>query len=63
MKSNVILIDNQGNVMEDLVNRTIECTDPEWDGYEQSTLRRLADRVKIGIRGSQVDMTVTKCFA
>ena len=52
-----------GDVMDDLVNRTIECTDPEWDGYEQSTLRRLADRVKIGIRGSQVDMTVTKCFA
>ncbi len=36
--------------------------DPEWDRYEQSTLRRLADDVKIGIRGGVVDMTVTKRF-
>ena len=50
-------------VLDDLANHTIECTDPEWDGYEQSTLRRLADSIKIGIRGGTVDMTVTKRFA
>ncbi len=36
--------------------------DPEWDRYERSTLRRLADDVKISIRGGVVDMTVTKQF-
>ncbi len=36
--------------------------DPEWDGYEQSILRRLADEIKISIRGCTVDMTVTKNF-
>lgn len=37
--------------------------DPEWDGYERSVLKKLADDVKIGIRGGLVDMTVTKNFA
>ena len=50
-------------VLDDLANHTIECTDPEWDQYEQSTLRRLANTIKIGIRGSTVDMTVEKTFA
>lgn len=36
---------------------------PEWDRYEQSILRRLADEVKIFIRGGLVNMTVTKRFA
>ena len=36
--------------------------DPEWDRYEQSILRKLADEVKISIRGGTVDMTVTKNF-
>ena len=35
---------------------------PEWDRYEQSVLLRLADNVKIGIRGEQVSLTVTKTF-
>ena len=47
----------------DLANHVIQCTDAEWDGYEQSTLRRLADTIKIGIRGDEVDMTVIKTFA
>ena len=51
------------DVLGDLANHTIECTDPEWDGFEQSTLRRLADCIKIGIRGGTVDMTVIKQFA
>ena len=36
--------------------------DPEWDRYEQSILRKLADEIKISIRGGTVDMTVTKSF-
>ena len=51
------------DVMDDLYNRTIECADPEWDEYEQSTLRRLANTILIGIRGGKVDMTVVKTFA
>ena len=49
--------------LNDLYNHTIECTDAEWDGYEQSTLRRLADKIIIAIRGDNVDMTVIKTFA
>jgi hypothetical protein len=51
------------DALSDLANHTIECTDEEWDGYEQSTLRRLADTIKIGIRGDKVEMTVIKSFA
>ena len=36
--------------------------DPDWDGYEQSILSKLADEIKISIRGRTVDMTVTKSF-
>ncbi len=36
--------------------------DPEWDRCERSVLRRLADDIRIGIRGGRVDMTVTKRF-
>ena len=35
---------------------------PEWDRYEKSVLLRLADNVKIGIRGKTVSMTVIKTF-
>ena len=51
------------DVLNDLVNRTIECTDPEWDEYEQSTLKKLANTIKIGIRGDTVNMTVITTFA
>ncbi|MBR5343263.1 MAG: hypothetical protein IK149_05145 [Oscillospiraceae bacterium] len=37
--------------------------DTEWDHYERSVLRRVADDVKIAIRGGVVDMTVVKSFA
>ena len=47
-------------LLNDLPNHPI--ADPEWDGYEQSTLRKLADSIKIGIRGGLVDMTVSKQF-
>ncbi len=34
--------------------------DPNWDGYERSVLRKLANRISISIRGGKVDMTVYK---
>ena len=49
------------DVLNDLANHPIE--DPEWDGYERSVLRKVADNVKIAIRGGLVDMTVSKNFA
>lgn len=51
------------DVLDDLANHTIECTNPEWDEYEQSTLKRLADNIKIGIRRGIVNMTVIATFA
>ncbi len=36
--------------------------DREWDGYERSILRKVADQVKIGIRGGTVDMAVCISF-
>lgn len=56
-------IDLPDEVLDDLANHTIECADPEWDEYEQSTLRKLARTIKIGIRGGHVDMTVITSFA
>lgn len=47
-------------ILSDLVYQKYD--DPEWDGYERSVLRRLADDVKIAIRGGLVDMTVCKTF-
>ena len=46
--------------LNDLANHPIEI--PEWDEYEQSILRKVADQVRIGIRGRTVDMTVSKRF-
>ncbi|MBR0207534.1 MAG: hypothetical protein IJQ43_01395, partial [Oscillospiraceae bacterium] len=37
-------------------------TSPEWDEYEKSVLRSVADGVKIAIRSGKVDMTVSKSF-
>ena len=47
-------------VMSDIVGREID--DPEWDEFECSILRKLADDVKVSIRGNVVDMTVRKNF-
>ena len=49
------------DVLDDLPNHPIESL--EWDGYERSVLRKVADTVKIAIRGGVVDMTVSKVFA
>ncbi len=55
--------DLPSDVLDDLANRVIDCSDPEWDGYEQSTLKKLADTIKVGIRGGSVEMTVSKRIA
>ena len=59
---------NQGDgipsdALDDLANHVILCTDAEWDRYEHSTLRKLADVIKVSIRGGAVDLTVSKKFA
>ena len=55
--------DIRSEVLGDLANQVIVCTDAEWDGYEQSTLKKLADVIKVSIRGGMVDLTVSKKFA
>jgi len=55
--------DPPSDVVADLANHVIVCTDPEWDGYEHSTLKKLADVIKVGIRGKAVDLTVSKKIA
>ena len=55
--------DIPSDVLGDLANHVIVCTDAEWDGYEQSTLKKLADVIKVSIRGGMVDLTVSKKFA
>ena len=44
----------------DVGNQVFES--PEWDGYERSVLLKLADNVKIGIRGDKVEIVVSKRF-
>ena len=61
MASDVSYDEAPYDVLSDIVGR--EITDPEWDEIECSILRRLADNVKVSIRGNAVDLTVTKSFA
>ena len=48
------------DILNDLPHGIYE--EPEWDGYERSILRNLADDIKIGIQGETVDITVSKYF-
>ena len=48
------------DVLPDLSNRVIE--EPEWDGYEVSILKKVADQIKVGIRGGAVELVVCKHF-
>ena len=45
---------------DEAANRYIESE--EWDQYEQSVLRRVADDIKVSIKGKTVDLTVIKDF-
>ena len=47
--------------LTDIQGRDIQ--DPEWDQYECSVLHKLADNLKISIRGSVVELIVSKSFA
>ena len=49
------------DILADLPSGALE--EADWDGFEKSVLKRLADDVKIGIRGGMVDMTVSKKIA
>ena len=51
-----IYYDSNGNPMDEAPN------DEEWDRYERSILRKLADEIKIGVRGGTVEMDVVKRF-
>ena len=46
--------------VDDTANRYIESE--EWDQYEQSVLRSVADGIKVSIVGKNVDLTVIKDF-
>ena len=48
------------DAIDDLANHPIVI--PDWDEYEQSILREVADEVKIAVRGDMVDMTIAKSF-
>ena len=41
----------------------VPVSDPEWDGYERKVIRKVADSVKIGIKGGIVDAVVSKKYA
>ena len=45
----------------DLSYRSLD--DPEWDGYERSILKKIADDIRISVRGGLVEMVVSKQFA
>ncbi len=55
------VLDLTSNDLSDLPHGALG--QPDWDGYERSILKTVADQVKIGIRGSVVDVTVCKRFA
>ena len=48
------------DIASDVVGHFVD--DPEYDQYEASVLKKLADDVKIAIRGGKVHMTVRKAF-
>lgn len=48
------------DILADLPFGALE--EPEWDGYERSILKRMADEVKIGVQRGTVEITVSKRF-
>ena len=57
------MVSDTEDVFFDLPRGESEKTNRSWDRYEQSVLLRLADNVRIAIRGGMVSMTVTKVFS
>ena len=60
-ESGKVFYELPNDVAADISGRYIE--DLEWDRYEQSILRELADDIKVSIRGGSIMMTVTKAIA
>lgn len=57
--------DHDGSEISNDVAMDVSCLHSdggEWDGYERSILKNLADNIKISIRGGNVDMNVTKSY-
>ena len=42
--------------------RSYHLNGAEWDGFEKTLLKGIADNIKIGIRGKSVEMTISKLF-
>ena len=59
-ESDTVYYEMPDDVAADVAGRAID--DPEWDRYESSILRKIADDIRIAIRGGAVTMTVTKNF-
>ena len=60
-ESDKVIYELPDDIAADVTGRYIE--NPEWDRYEQSILRKLADDIRISIQGGVVKMTVTKAVA
>ena len=60
MASDVERYEPDDSLLNDLPHGVYE--EPEWDGFERSILKTLADDIKIGIQGDVVDITVSKRF-
>ena len=54
-------IDLTSEEMADLPSGTVGL--PDWDEYERSILNRVADQVKISIRGGRVEVIICKHFS
>ena len=60
--SSAMLSENDGVYYDFNGQPLAEAPQEEWDHYERSILRKLADEIRIGVRGGAVDMTVLKHF-
>ena len=60
---NALLAESDGTFYDSNSNATDEVPDEEWDRYERSILRKLADEIKIGVKGGLVEIEVVKTFA
>ena len=59
---NALLAETDGTYYDSGVALNETPEDNEWDRYERSILRRLADEIKIGVKGGLVEIAVEKTF-
>ena len=55
-EDNSVYYDSNGMILDEAPEEN------EWDRYERSILRKLADEIRIGVRGGNVEMEVVKKF-